>query len=207
MPIIHRHQKKDGYFVRTTIQGNIITFQLTDEGVKNLLSSGIEDGDRFRRRLLYKLILSGDAYTHGTGPGKIGPLGKYQMELDFANDPEPETLFPKCSLCRSMEDLHLVEIQDGSKHKTGLYCIQCRKKNPTRIDTSIPLPFVTRGVYEKLSEMKKMGDMDKAVTNLKTLLDKAFQAKWDELFKNQIHKRASRQQSLFVDNDNQKKLI
>jgi len=207
MPVLHEYRDKVGYYVLTSIQGNIITFQLTSEGVKKLFAAGIKAGDRFRRYLLYELCLTGDAFTQRTGPGQIESGGKSQEELDFAKDPEPETLFPRCSICRSLEDLHLVEIGEGDKRSGSLYCALCRKKNAMAIDTSIPLQFVTKGVFERLLELKNLTGIDEAASNFKKLLDKAFQEKWSDLLEKKILGKSTEQKDLFAKEEGQKKLV
>jgi len=207
MPVLHEYRDKVGYYVLTSIEGNIITFQLTSNGAKKLLAAGIKVGDRFRRAYLYKLWLTGDAFTQRTGPGQIESGRRSQKELDFAKDREPETLFPRCSICRSMEDLHLVEIGEGDKRSGSLYCALCRKKNAMDIDTSIPVQFVTKGVFEKLLELKNLKGIDEAASNFKKLLDKAFQEKWSDLLEKRIRDKAIEQKVLFAKEEGQRKLV
>jgi len=206
MPILNQYQDKSGWFVRTTIQNAIITFQLTAAGAKRLLEAGIKDGARFRRAVLFNLYRSGDAYTHGTGPGVIEPYKKGQIELDFSNDPEPETIFPRCSSCGSLSDLHFVEIAKEKRHYAGLYCSECRKKSGDLIDTSIPLPVVTRGVLAKVLELKGISELDKSAAAFKESLDSAFNEKWDELLKKKMQKKQGTQGVLIGAEEKQRKL-
>jgi len=207
MPILHKYQDKSGWFVRTAIQNAIITFQLTATGAKRLLEAGVKDGSRFRRAILFGLYRTGDAYTHGTGPGVIEPYKRGQLEIDFSNDPEPETIFPRCSSCGSLSDLHFVEIAKEKRHYAGLYCSECRKKSGELIDTSIPLPVVTRGVLAKVLELKGISELDESATTFRKSLDKAFNEKWDRLTARKIQDRKGSQEALFKTDTKQKKLI
>ena len=208
MPVLHKYKDKDEHYVLTSIKGNIITFQLTAEGQKKLLSAGILPGKTFVRGLLLDLYRSGDAYTHGTGPGKgMIEVDPRQMELDFSHDPEPESMFPSCGNCSSVGDLHLVEEVKGKDHHAVILCAECRIRKSATIDTSIPLPFVTRGILNRLLEMKNIGKIDSSVSVYKELLDKEFQSKWDALAKI-IKSGKGKQKSLFDKTDEkQKKLI
>lgn len=208
MPVLHKYKDKDEHYILTSIKGNIITFQLTTEGQKRLLSAGIIAAKTFERGLLLDLYRSGDAYTHGTGPGEgIPKVDPRQMELDFSHDPEPESMFPSCAGCSSLGDLHFVEEIKGKEHCAIILCPNCRAKKTANIDTSIPLPLVTRGILKRLLEMKSIQKIDSSVLSYKELLDKEFQGKWDVLAK--IKKSGKgKQKSLFDKTDEkQKKLI
>lgn len=201
MPILHQYRDKSGWFVRTTIENVIITFQLTPNGAKRLLDAGYKDGERFRRAKLFDLYRAGDAYTHGTGPGQIEPRETGQIPLDFSDDPEPETIFPRCSSCRSLDDLHVVEIKKDKRHYLGLCCQKCRKSRSALIDTSIPLPLVTRGVLARMLELKKISELDKNAAAYRESLDNAFKEKWDEIAKKKMQRKQGIQRVLGVDEE------
>ncbi|MGB9006127.1 MAG: hypothetical protein WCB96_10420 [Candidatus Aminicenantales bacterium] len=207
MPILHRYQDKSGWFVRTSIENLIITFQLTAAGARRLLEAGIKDGSKFRRAILFELSRSGDAFTHGTGPGRIEPHRKGQLGLDLSNDPEPATIFPRCSLCGSFDDLHLVEIRQESRHYAAIECPRCRKKGGPNIDTSIPLRFVTRSVFGQVLDLKGIKDIDNNASVYGTFMEKAFNEMWDKLTEKKIKGKKARQGMLFDANGKQKKLL
>jgi hypothetical protein len=104
MPVLHKYKDREKYYVLTSISGKIVTFQLTAEGHEKLLKSGIKNEERFGRALVFDLYRTGDAFTHGTGPGKIEGADKRQLVFDFPDDPEPESIFPSCSVCNSIND-------------------------------------------------------------------------------------------------------
>ncbi len=174
MPVLHRYKKKNMYYIFTEIQGKIIAFQLTHDGEKKLKSAGIFPGKPFGRAVLLDLYRTGDAYTFGKGLDPIGQeFETHQLEFDFSKDPEPESLFPLCSVCSSPEDLHLVEIKDH-QHYVTLLCGECRRDQRGVIDTSIPLSFVTRNVLKRFLEMKHIEKSDASVSNYQSLLDVEF---------------------------------
>jgi hypothetical protein len=207
MPVLHKYKDREGHYVLTSINKTMVTFQLTLKGEERLLSSGIRYKETFNRGLLLDLYRSGDAYTYGTGPGEeISRADSHQLEFDFKNDPDPESLFPTCAHCSSPIGLHLVEVKEDG-HTVSILCIDCRLPKLKAIDTSIPLPLVTRGILNRLLEMKNIEKIDSSVLAYKELLDKEFQSKWDALAK--IKKSGKgKQKSLFDKTDEkQKKLI
>ena len=111
MPVLHKYKDRDGYYILTSIKGLVVTFQLTPEGLEKLITYGIEIGKKFPRALLLDLYRTGDAFTYGTGVEETIPkIDARQLELDFSDDPEPESMFPSCANCASLNDLHLVEM-------------------------------------------------------------------------------------------------
>lgn len=154
MPVLHQYKGKEDFYVLTAIGGTIITFQLTREGRQRLNSAGVEPGDKFGRALLLDIYRSGDAFTYGSGVGEVAEvIDEGQMTFDFSNDPEPESLFPTCGECSSLNDLHLVELKE-SDPTASILCASCREKNASGIDASIPLPLASRTVLNRLLAMK-----------------------------------------------------
>jgi hypothetical protein len=203
MPVLHRYADKESYYVLTSIKGNIITFQISRAGEEKLLSAGILPNQQFSRALLLDLYRTGDAFTHGSGPGAIRPpVDDRQLALDFANDPEPETLFPACSSCASINDLHLVEIKDKD-HYASLLCDRCRVSKSAVIDSSLPLPLVTRSLLSGLIEIKSIAHVDDSVITYKKLLDAQFATKWETAAKT----KSATQGKLFGKDERQGNLL
>jgi len=201
MPVLHKYKEGRDYYILTKIQGNIITFQLTGEGQRRLQEKGIRAGDNFPRAILLDLYRSGQAFTQGTGPGEIVDPRQTTI-FDLPNDPDPEEMFPSCTVCHSINDLHLVEIiKDG--HKAGILCSDCRSKKITTFDTSIPLTLVTRAILNRFIAMKEIAKMDTSVKAYKELLDAEFESKWD------AYKKGKTEQGVLieVDDGKQGKLI
>ena len=184
MPRLHKYRNRNACYVLTAIRGAVITYQLTPEGEKKLTTAGIACGQRFERALLLDLYRSGDAYTSGSGVDD--PLAS-QMEMDFANDPDPETAFPACDVCRSVNDLHLTLTGSAADLVAQLQCAACRAIPAARPDTSIPVLLLSRPMLSRLFQMKP-------VTQFEELLRTEFESKWEAHRK----RRGESQSSLFT---------
>ena len=176
MPVLHKYKDRDDYYILTKIENNIITFQLTSEGLRRLQEVGIKPGQKFVRAILLELYRTGDVFTSGTGPGEM--TDERQMKLDFSNDSDSEKMFPSCANCSSLQDLHLVEVK-AKDHRASILCDKCRSKEIATFDTSIPLPLVTRAILNRFIAMKGIKKIDASVTAYKELLDAEFKSKWD----------------------------
>jgi hypothetical protein len=182
MPLLHKYVESSAYYVRTKVKGTIVTFQVTADGLARLQSAGIVVGKPFSRWFLLDLYRSGEAYTGGTGLHEIEASGLAQGELDFTSDPEPETLFPSCSRCASLDDLHLVEVR-AEAHYLSILCGACRSTQSDLFDSSVPLPLVTRSLLNRLSTMKGIKESDSSVAAYRGLLSQEFAKKWEALSK------------------------
>jgi hypothetical protein len=182
MPVLHQYKDKPGYYILTSIKGNIITFHLTPDGKDKILKAGITPEQPFGRALLLDLYRSGEVFTYGSGPGEV--IDGRQMALDFSDDPDSEKMFPSCASCSSLQDLHLVEIKTKD-HLASILCAECRSKKLATFDTSIPLTLVSRAILNHLMAMKGINKIDASVTAYKELLDAEFESKWDAYRKGQ----------------------
>ena len=199
MPVLHQYKGKEEFYVLTAIGGSIVTFQLTREGRQRLNGAGIEPGDKFGRALLLDIYRSGDAFTHGSGAGgTVEEIDEGQMTFDFSNDPEPESLFPTCGVCSSLNDLHLVELKEAEP-TASILCGACRENNASCIDTSIPLPLASRTVLNRLLAMKGIHTLHKSVVTYQNLLDAQFANRWETVARN---KKPAQQSALFDSSGN-----
>lgn len=189
MPVLYEYKDKNGFYVLTSIAGNIITYQLNDDGFRRLSKAGIKTGNRFHRSLLFDLYRSGEAYTQNKGIRGDLFTHPVQLELDFSDDPEPETLLPSCSICQSQDDLHLVELIE-KECSLAILCGTCRQGKQSLIDTSIPLPFVTRTLLKRFLHMRNIKRMDESVSTYQGLLNLEFSDKWKELAEKKARKPA-----------------
>lgn len=176
MPVLHKYRENNAHYVLTSIKRKIVTFQLTSEGYVLLKEAGVVPGEPFNRFLLQDLYRMGHAFTGHTGAEIIPGQGM----LDFSDDQEPETVFPSCSLCDSQEDLHLVQLME-KEPSASILCNVCRAKERSLIDTSIPLPFVTRVLLKRFLDMRKIVKIDKSVSAYQESLNLEFSEKWKEL--------------------------
>jgi hypothetical protein len=195
MPVLHKHPGRNEYYVVTSSNGTVATFKLTGKGMKKLRAAGLAEGENFDTSILLDLYCSGDAFTHGRVTAEA--KGKSpQMKFDFLNETPQESLFPCCSACGLVEDLHLVEVKAGTPTLT-LLCRRCRRKKLGLIDTSIPLPLVSREFLKRLLMMKKIGKRDSSVTGYQKLLEAKFKKKWEEVARKKKKGKSTRQGDLF----------
>lgn len=195
MPVLHKHLGRKEYYVVTSNNGTVATFKLTGKGMKKLRSAGLVEGESFDTSILLDLYRSGDAYTHGKVTAEARGKSR-QMEFHFLNETQPESVFPCCSSCGLVEDLHLVEVKADVPTLT-LLCRRCRRKKLALIDTSIPLPLVSRGILKRLLTMKKIGKRDSSVTGYQKVLEAKFTKKWDEVTKKKSKSKSAHQSDLF----------
>ena len=107
MPRLHKYRDRNVCYVLTAIRGAVVTFQLTAEGEKKLAAARIGPNEQFPRALLLDLYRTGDAFTGGSAAASLALDSAGQLEMDFANDPDPETAFPACDVCGGVNDLYL----------------------------------------------------------------------------------------------------
>jgi hypothetical protein len=194
MPRLHKYRNRNACYVLTAIRGAVITYQLTPDGEKKLATAGIGCGQQFHRALLLDLYRSGDAYTGGSG--EDDPLAS-QLEMDFANDPDPETAFPACDVCKSVNDLNLTLTGSAIDLIAQLQCAACRAVPAARPDTSIPVALVSRPILSRLFQMKPVTQKGKNVKQFEELLRTEFESKWEAHHK----RRGASQTSLFTTKD------
>ncbi len=193
MPRLHKYRNRNAAYILTSIRGAVVTFQLTPEGERKLTQAGIGIGEKFHRALLLDLYRTGDAFTRGSGVDEAALAGAGQMEMDFANDPEPETAFPACADCRSVDDLHLILSGPGDKLAAKLQCAACRGKAVSAVDTSIPLALVSLPLLTRLFGLKAVTDRDASVGQFEELLRAEYASRWEAL----ARQRGAAQTSLF----------
>jgi hypothetical protein len=182
MPVLHEYVNRSGYYIKANVNGNVVAFQLTTEGYKKLSGAGISVEKPFSRFLLIDLYKKGDVFTHKSGviPPEFQQRKGEQLEIEFPPEPEAEKLFPRCSSCSSIKDLHLVEII-SAKRSAKILCSECRVNNRTSIDSSIPLYFLTRSNLKHFLTENQFEINDPAVVDYQKLLDMEFEEKWSQL--------------------------
>ena len=193
MPKLHQYKSRDNCYVLTAINGSIITFQLTAQGECKLKEAGVAPDQKFPRALLLDLCRSGEAFTGGSGMSEPISESINQLELDFAQDPDPETLFPSCDDCGSLEHLYLSVLREQGTLAAKLQCPHCRDVTSHLLDTCVPVRVITLTVFGRLFEIKSVTKRYEGVNRLENLLRSEFESKWEELRK----LRRSSQQGLF----------
>jgi len=193
MPRLHKYRDRNACYVLTAIRGAVITYQLTPDGERKLTAASIAPGSQFQRALLLDLYRTGDAFTHGSGVDDPALATAGQLEMDFANDPDPETAFPACDVCKSVNDLHLTLTGSAEDLVAQLQCAACRAIPAARPDTSIPVALLSRPVLSRLFQIKQVMQKAKNVAQFEELLRTEFESKWEALRK----RRGAAQTSLF----------
>lgn len=191
MPRLHKYRNRNACYVLTAIRGAVVTYQLTPEGEKKLTAAGIACGQQFHRALLLDLYRTGDVYTGGGGVDD--PALATQIELDFTNDPDPETAFPICDICESANDLNLTLTGSTADLVAQLQCAICRAIPAARPDTSIPVVLLSRPILSRLFQLKSVTSKGSNVKKFEELLRTEFESKWEALRK----QRGMSQASLF----------
>jgi hypothetical protein len=192
MPRLLKYESRDGYYAVTSIDGSVVTYQLTPAGEQKLLNAGIRAGHAFDRALLLDLYRTGEAYA----PGVEFPEAVWanQLEMDLAGDPSPESAFPVCDCCRSPRDLNLIVLGTGSPWTMRLHCPDCRRAMPMP-DTNVPLALVDRTWLGRLLALRATPDKSENVRRYEALLDAEFASRWEAVRK----QRQPSQAQLFED--------
>jgi hypothetical protein len=193
MPRLHQYRDRNACYVLTAIRGAVVTFQLTAEGEKKLAAARIGPGEQFPRALLLDLYRTGDAFTGGNTAATLALDSAGQLEMDFANDPDPETAFPACDVCRSVNDLYLTIAGNPDDLVAQLQCATCRNLPTAHPDSCIPLGLLSRPVLSRLFQVKTVGAKSSGVKQFEELLRAEFESKWEALRK----RRGTPQKSLF----------
>lgn len=194
MPRLHKFRDRNACYVLTAIRGAVVTFQLTPDGEQKLTAAGIACGQQFPRALLLDLYRTGDAFTGGSGAASLPLDSVGQLEMDFASDPDPETAFPACDVCKSVNDLHLTISGSPEDLVAMLQCSACRTLPGARLDVSIPVGLLSRPVLSRLFQLKPVAAKNTNVRQFEELLRAEFESKWDALRKH----RGAAQKSLFT---------
>ena len=191
MPRLQQYVGRNAHYVLTTINGSVITYQITPEGERKLSDAGVVAGQTFDRALLLELYKTGDAYA----PGIEFPeaVRANQLEMDFAGDPNPESAFPVCDGCRSPRDLHLTMSGSAAPFDATLRCPSCRAHANGTTDSSIPLSLLNRSRVTRLFEQKGVAAKSENVRRYETLLDTEFVQRWEALRR----QRSTSQSTLF----------
>lgn len=181
MSRLHKYRDRNACYVLTAIRGAVATFQLTAEGERKLTAAGVACGQQFPRALLLDLYRTGDAFTGGGGLAEAAPDGAGQLELDFVNDPDPESAFPVCDVCRSVEDLHLLVSGAGDERRSEIHCAACRSGSIAKPEVSLPTVLVSRHLLARLCQLKAVEIKSPNALKLEELLRAEFESEWTEL--------------------------
>ncbi|MCU0771429.1 MAG: hypothetical protein MUE94_06620 [Verrucomicrobia bacterium] len=191
MPVLYQRTDGSGFYAKASVQGSIVTFQLTERGVARLREAGVEPGGKFPLRLLLALYRPGDAYTlrGGTGP-KAGYHEAEQFMFGFDENQAAETLFPACAVSGSRDDLHLVVSEDGSPAVARWLGPDARAALEGRTLLSLPLPLVTLDALARLEALGKLPAGSETVRTWRQWLADDLGAAWAEFRRANAQKQA-----------------
>lgn len=178
MPVLHQYSKSADYYAKSHIKGAIVTFQLTQDGQRKLLDSGLAESSKFPLNLLLDLVRSGDAYTGGSGVEMSESIDAGQLTFDFPEDEAAEKLLPSCSVTGSYDDLHLVVLQRGEAPVAQLLSPVPRRQIQEPILLSIPLPLLDLKALNHLQRMDKLPD-DATISSLRHWFNQDMTAYWE----------------------------
>jgi len=83
MPKIHKYKNRTGFYIKSTVNGSITTYQVTEEGNNYLKSRGYNDQDEIDVNYLMKLKDWNYVYTYGLGPGDIDSKHTYFRQNNY----------------------------------------------------------------------------------------------------------------------------
>jgi len=148
--------------------------QVTPRGVERLIGSGYAVGERFPLKSLASLSQTGDAFTRGTGAKSTGTyIEADQFEFDFEESRESESLFPKCEIHGTFDDLELVVEQDELKDTVRLLSPIARMKLSGKICLSIPLWLLSSQALQRFEEAGRLSATDPTVEKLRLWFDQS----------------------------------
>jgi len=177
MPVLYKYKNRNEFYILTGLNGTIVTFQITGEGLAKLEQAAVTEGEKFSRSLLLDLYKSGDAYTRSTAPD-IDLSGWVQTTLDFSDDTEPESSMPVCAACGSPYGLHLVSCHEPDKDAyLSIRCEECCVNHRHSIGICVPTPALTRPLWNRLMGLCNVAVLDHTAVAYQELLERNFMEK------------------------------
>ena len=191
MPVFYPRTDGSGFYAKASIQGSIVTFQLTDRGAARLREAGIEPGGKFPLRLLLALYRPGDAFTlkGGTGP-KGGYTEAEQFVFGFEENRAAEPFFPVCAVSGAQDDLHLVVSEEAGSPVARWIGPEARAALAGRTLLSLPLPLVTLEALARLEALGKLPAGSEAVRAWRQWLADDLGAEWEKFRRARAKKQA-----------------
>lgn len=91
MPRIHKYKNRTGFYIKSTVNGSITTYQVTEEGNNYLKSRGYDDQAEIDINFLMQLKDWNYVYTYGQGPGDIDSELLYTRRKKYGYQPKIQT--------------------------------------------------------------------------------------------------------------------
>lgn len=191
MPVLQSYADGSGHYIRGSVHGSVVTFQLTAHGFDRLTAAGIGSGDRFGLTLLADLTRSGDAFTRRGGAG-FHEAEQFEFDFSESESRESEKLFPVCSVTGGFDGLHLVVHGTAGEQEVQLLAPEARGNLAGRILLSVPLPLLSLQALALLEDSGHVPPACPAVEDLRRWFRQDAAAEWDRLRR----QREARQQAL-----------
>jgi len=168
MPKLLKYKRGSGAYVRASIGGKFVTFQLTINGAEFLKKYGIYPDQNFDLNLLVRLRRKGDAFTHS---GAVDLMDVSQDEFDFKESQELDFILPKCEVYGSFDDLDLVVLESGSEKKARILGAKARLQQIDKIILSVPLWILSKFSLAHLEQGGRIPPESPAIIKLHAWFD------------------------------------
>ena len=194
MPVLYPYKKRPGHYALAGINGTIVTYRVTPEGVRRLADKGIQEREKFSWTVLLGLVSLGEASTGGTGGGDEDLSGWTQTGFLFdipGDEPAANDLVPVCA-CGSVTDLHVTGTPEGEGTTGSLRCAVCRENDVVVPVFSIPLYLIPKTAQLARIITQEKVTPDDSLEGFRRLLDRQAREKWLQ----QSPRKSPRQESL-----------
>ena len=180
MPVLYSYKEKSGFYAKACIQGAIVTFQLSDEGVAELAGAGLTNKDKFPQAILLDLIRRGMAFTGGVGTAEA-IADEDQLTFDWKDEEDLFEHLPKCEETHSTIDLHLVVVDCDGKPRARILGPDPRVILRKQTLLSVPVGAIDLKLLERLQAIGKLPVESPAVVTVRNWLRQDRQKEWDKL--------------------------
>jgi len=178
MPTLIKYKRGFGAYVRASIGGKFVTFQITIKGAERLKKYGIYPNQNFATYLLLRLYKTGDAFTHR---GTIDCMEGGQEELNFKESQEFDLILPKCEIYGFFDDLYLVVKESESFQTARILGAKARTEESGKVILSVPLWILTKSVVSRLHESGLIPTGCPAFLKLQEWFDNDLDARWSSV--------------------------
>lgn len=170
MPVLYQHQTLGHHYILASVEGNVVTFHVSSDGVAKLRSAGVSVGNTFSRRLFFSLYHDGELSTTASGTLGIADPDKPQVEFDFTEDLASDCEFPVCDCCSSVFSISLVVVKTGLECFGEVTCADCFAKYSVESDSQTLLPIPKEHLVESRLYLQKLTRRTPNVIRLERIL-------------------------------------
>ena len=178
MPKLLKYKRGSGAYVRASIGGKLVTFQLTINGAEFLKKYGIYPDQNFDLNLLVRLCRKGDAFTHS---GAVDLMDFSQDEFDFKESQYLDFILPKCETYGCFDDLDLVVLESGSEKKARILGAKARVQQTDKVILSVPLLILSKFSLAHLEQGGRIPPESPAIIKLHEWFDDDLDTQWSSV--------------------------